>query len=176
MPGIGIFAILFEDGRDTGVKDNASSQFLQPPYQGRGHIRGVVGNRKYPAPSFHLDRAAVFFKKVFDHLVVKAIDGAVEKLVVSGHISKKILCGTVIGQVAAPFSGDIYFFAGFFRFFENRHFMSVLRSCHSGHEACGTGADHDHIFMHFSFSIVIPSRKTRKGRFPYSRRYFRHLS
>ena len=124
------------------------TQFLQTAQQSRGDIGCMIRDGKDTPSPFNFDRAAVLFKEILYHLMVKAVDSAVQKLVVSGDISEKILCGAVIGQVAASLSGDIDFLSGLFIFFKNSHFAALLSCRFRGHQTGGAGPDHDHIFLH----------------------------
>ena len=108
-----------------------------------GHIRGVVRDRKDSVSPLYFDRAAAVLHKLHHRPGVKPVHSAVKELGVGYHMAPECLYVTCVGQIAAPFSGDIDLLAGFLRLFQNRDRRALFRSRAGSHQSRRAGADHD---------------------------------
>ena len=129
---------------------------LQKPDKSRRHIGGVIRDGKNTAAALHFDRTSVFFKEVLDHPVVKAIDGAVQKLGVSHNMAEKLLRVTVIGQIASSLPSDIDLFSRLFIFFQHDHPVPFFRRRSGGHQPGRAGTDYNDCFFHPVTSMIFP--------------------
>ena len=114
--------------------------FCQRPYD----VRGMVGGRKNPVSTLHLQRTASLFKKFLYRPIVKAVNGAVQESGIADHAVEQLLGVAGVCQVASAFSRNIDFLSQLFIFLKKENLMSLLCGSDRRHHARGAAADHNH--------------------------------
>ena len=119
----------------------------QPFFQRSGHIAGLIRNRECPAAPLDLGFAAQALEQRQQVIRRQAIQRAVKKPGISGHVFEKLIPVALIGHVAAALAGDIDFLAQLFVPLQQAHPRpgpgGKQRSHHSGCAA----ADYDQVIF-----------------------------
>ena len=139
--------------RDAGFIVNPHAQPLQLPPERSGHVAGVIGDRKDPVSTLHLQRNAKLLHQFHHVAVVKGRERRVHEARVAHHLPEEVLRLSGVGQVAAALSGDVYFLAQLFVALDERDRRAASgRKERSQHAGCASADYQDSSGIHFTFS------------------------
>lgn len=126
---------------------------LYIPVQGIDNVRCPVTHRKDPVSALSLERDAESFKKRHGVRCTEPVDGTVQEPGIAPHRLEKGVLITVVGDIAAAFSGDKQLAAHLVILLQQQHRKSLFRRCSRAEHSRGSGADHHQVIFPFHQTI-----------------------
>ena len=135
-------------------KMNLYPGLFHGPFQTSDNVGRMVGGRKRPVSSLHLDRNMAVPKKLHNIVAGKSITGAVHEFPVAHNVLQKLLHRTGIRKIAPPFSGDKELLSQLIILFIQVYFMSTHGRLYGCEHSCRAASDNS-CLCHNSLPVMI---------------------
>lgn len=134
-------SLFHEDLSDARLRLDLHAKLMKVPDECLDRIGGAVADGKDAPAALCLRLHAKFSEKVPHILIVKGVQGAVEKRTVARKILDDLGDGRNIRDIAAPLSRDHHLAAGLLHLLQKEHGSACFRRLGRRHEACRSRAD-----------------------------------
>jgi len=121
-----------------------NAALLHQPRQRPRHVARLLRRRKNAPTALHHHRASRAFQQLHHILRRKERQRTVQEPRIPRHFVQELIQRAVIGDVAAPFPGDVHLLAQLFAAFQQRHARARFAREDGCHHPRRAAANHNH--------------------------------